>query len=228
MRCLIVDDDALSRTVIEHFVAQHETLTLAGTCESAIEAANVMRKTEVDLLFLDVEMPGMTGLELLKSMEDRPQVVLVTAKEEYAIEAFDVDVTDYLLKPVSYARFLKAVQRAQKAFTPTREEATENDYVFVKADGRLIKLLLREIRWIEAQGDYMLIHAADQRYMVHGTMKSMEKKLPTNDFARVHRSYIVRIDQIEDIEDATIVIGRDVVPIGGSYKRRLLKRLRTI
>ena len=230
MRCLVVDDDELSRTMIEHLLAQHGGLTLVGSCESAIAAAKVLREEVVDLLFLDVEMPGMTGLELMKSMDVRPQVILVTAKEEYAIEAFDVDVTDYLLKPVTYARFLKAVQRAERqaSLAEASEASQEQEYVFIKAEGRLIKVYLADIQWIAAQGDYMMVHTREHKYLMHGTMKSMEKKLPPHDFARVHRSYIVRIDQIEDIEDTTIVIQRKVIPIGGSYKDALLKRLRTI
>lgn len=228
MRCLVVDDDELSRAVIEHFIAQHGALTLVASCESAIEAANVIRQEAIDLIFLDIEMPGMSGIELIRSMEQRPQVVLVTAKEDYAIEAFDIDVTDYLLKPVTYARFLKAVQRSQRQARQVPETKPEDDYVFIKADSRLVKLHLKSIQWIGAQGDYMMIHTQDQAYLVHGTMKSMEKKLPSSAFARVHRSYIVRIDQIEDIEDTTIVINRKVIPIGGSYKTALLKRLRMI
>lgn len=228
MRCLIVDDDELSRAFLERFVEQHGELEWVDSCESAIEASKVLRRTDVDVLFLDVEMPGMSGLELVKSLDTRPQVVLVTAKEEYAIEAFNVEVTDYLLKPVTYARFLKAVERAQRWARREAERLTDGDYVFIKADGRLVKLKLEDIQWISAQGDYMMIHTAGHKYLVHGTMKSMEVKLPAQAFTRVHRSYIVRIDKIEDIKDTTIVINRQVIPIGGSYKAGLLRRLPTI
>lgn len=231
MRCLIVDDDALVRAIMENFVDQHDGLTLVETCSSAIEASNFLDKERVDVIFLDVEMPGMTGLDLVKSLSERPQIVLVTSKAEYAVDAFEVEVTDYLLKPVTYARFLKAVQRVQRkveeansAATPITDEKT----VFIKSEGRLVKVNLDEIQWVEAQGDYVMIHTEEDRHIVHSTMKGMSSKLPDHDFVRVHRSYIVRIDQIEDIEDASLVIGRKVIPIGASYKSKLLSRLNTL
>ena len=240
MRCLVVDDDPLSRKVIEHYIAQHDALELVASCESAIEAANVLQRQGIDLVFLDVEMPLMTGIELAKSLDERPQIVLVTAKEEYAIEAFDVEVTDYLLKPVAYARFLQAVQRAQRRASaaapsaspaePPPAAAPAPSYVFVRTEGRLVRLELERVLWIEAQGDYVMIHTSDKekRYLVHATMKSMQDKLPDSAFVRVHRSYIVRLDRIDDIEDTTIVMDRKVIPIGASYKEALLRRLNTI
>ncbi|HRR09943.1 MAG TPA: LytTR family DNA-binding domain-containing protein [Rhodothermales bacterium] len=229
MRCLLVDDDDMARMLMEHYISQVSDLELVATCESAIQAANVLKKQSVDLIFLDVEMPEMTGLEFIQSLEHRPMVVLVSAKEQYAVEAFDVEVTDYMVKPVKYARFLKAVQRAQSRIQATKEKALpEQDYVFIKTEGRLVKLALTDIQWIEAQGDYVRIHTVKENYVVHGTIKGFEEKLPTNAFSRVHRSFIVRIDQIVDIADSSIVIGRSVIPIGASFKDMLLKRLKTI
>lgn len=231
MRCLIVDDDDLIRAVMENFVEQHDALTLAGSCASAIEASNFLAKHAVDLLFLDVEMPGMTGLDLVASLEQRPQIVMVTSKAEYAVEAFDVEVTDYLLKPVTYARFLKSVKRAQRNIEEAEQAAApavDDSTVFIKSEGRLVKVTLSDIQWVEAQGDYVMIHTSEDRHIVHSTMKGMSNKLPEYDFARVHRSFIVRIDQIEDIEDASLVIGRKVIPIGASYKSKLLSRLNTL
>ncbi|HRK74100.1 MAG TPA: LytTR family DNA-binding domain-containing protein [Rhodothermales bacterium] len=229
MRCLLVDDDDMARMLMEHYISQVSDLELVATCESAIQAANVLKKQSVDLIFLDVEMPEMTGLEFIQSLEHRPMVVLVSAKEQYAVEAFDVEVTDYMVKPVKYARFLKAVQRAQSRIQATKEKALpEQDYVFIKTEGRLVKLALTDIQWIEAQGDYVRIHTVKENYVVHGTIKGFEEKLPTNAFSRVHRSFIVRIDQIVDIADSSIVIGRSVIPIGASFKDMLLKWLKTI
>jgi len=224
MRCLVVDDEALSRAFMEHFIAKHDALRLAGSCESAIEAVNVLKKERVDLLFLDVEMPEMTGMELIKSLSIRPQIILVTAKEDYALEAFDVEVTDYLLKPVKYSRFLKGIERAERKAALLRN-AHEPEHVFIKTEGRLVKLDLKTIQWIEAQGDYVCISAHGKRFMVHSTMKGMLSRLPSEAFARVHRSFIVRLDQIEDIAHATIVIERKVIPIGASYREALLNHL---
>ncbi|MBL7977306.1 MAG: response regulator transcription factor [Bacteroidetes Order II. Incertae sedis bacterium] len=229
MRCLLVDDDDMARMLMEHYISQVSDLELVATCESAIQAANVLKKQSVDLIFLDVEMPEMTGLEFIQSLEHRPMVILVSAKEQYAVEAFDVEVTDYMVKPVKYARFLKAVQRAQSRMLAAKEKASpEQDYVFIKTEGRLVKLALTDIQWIEAQGDYVRIHTVKENYVVHGTIKGFEEKLPANAFSRVHRSFIVRIDQIVDIADSSIVIGRSVIPIGASFKDMLLKRLKTI
>lgn len=230
MRCILVDDDAMARMLMEHYITQVADLELVEICTSAIEAANVLKKQSVDLIFLDVEMPEMTGLEFIQSLEKRPQIILVSAKEEYAVEAFDVEVTDYLVKPVKYARFLKAVQRAQ-----TRNLAAQaapaspgSDFVFIKTEGRLVKLALTDIQWIEAQGDYVRIYTPKENYVVHGTIKGFEEKLPPKAFVRVHRSYIVRIDQIVDIADSSIVIERSVIPIGASFKDMLLKKLKTL
>lgn len=230
MRTLIVDDDELSRIVIENLVEQHAALTLVGTCASALEAMKALRNTEVDLVFLDIEMPDMSGLDLVKSLAAPPQVVIVSGKEDYALDAFDIDVTDYLLKPVTHARFLKAVERVLKrrGLDSPASAPAPDDRVFIKADGKLVQLDLASVLWIEAQADYMLIHTASDRFLIHGTMKAMEEKLPGADFVRIHRSYIVRIDQIKDIQDQSLVVGRKVLPIGASYKEVLLRRLRTL
>jgi DNA-binding LytR/AlgR family response regulator len=232
--CLVVDDDELCRTLLEHYIGQHDGLALAGTCASAVEAANVLAHAQIDLLFLDVEMPDMTGLEFLGSLSQRPQVVLVTSKEEYALQAFDVDVTDFLLKPVAYARFLKAVERVRERHdgpVPGEDPTVASDrsgHVFIKSGSRLIRLDLDAVEWIEAQSDYMLIHTGEKEHLVHSTMKAMEEKLSSDAFARVHRSFIVRIDRIDDIEDTSLVIGRKVIPIGASYRERLLSQLKTL
>jgi DNA-binding LytR/AlgR family response regulator len=229
MNCIVVDDDAMARMLIEHYISQNEDLKLVASCESAIEAANVLKKHSVDLMFLDVEMPEMTGIEFIESLVQHPQVILITSKEQYALDAFDMEVTDYLLKPVKYARFLKAIQRAQKR-NPVAEAPTptEDQHVFIKTEGRLVNLELSDIQWIEAQGDYVKVQTPKESYIVHGTIKSYEEKLPDASFVRVHRSYIVRIDQIVDIADASIVIGRSVIPIGASFKETLLKRLKML
>jgi len=227
MRCMVVDDDELSRRVVERFVERCDGLELAGAHHSAVDAANALGRGGIDLLFLDVEMPGMTGIELAESLQDGPPVVLITGKSEYALEAFDADVVDYLLKPIDYARFLKAVARVRDRQRSEGEE-TDDSFVFVKIDGRLVRLELADIHWVEAQGDYVILHTPQKKHMIHSTMKSMEAKLPTAAFTRVHRSHIVRVDRIVDIEERTLVIGREVVPIGASYRAGLLRRLHLI
>lgn len=228
LRCLIVDDDKTWCVFFEHYVSRHEGLVLVDSCTSAIEAANALRREAIDLVFLDVEMPEMSGLELLESLLEPPQIILVTSKERYALEAFNIGVTDYLQKvdekeqPLSYARFLKAVNRTRLAVGP-------RDHVFIKTGGgRRVQIDLTAVQWIEAQGDYMRIKTDTEEHMTHITMKKLEDKLPARDFARVHKSFIIRIDQIVDIEDTNLVIGNQMIPIGETFKEKLFKRLKTL
>jgi DNA-binding LytR/AlgR family response regulator len=257
LRTLVVDDDPVSRRLIQRYVEQHDVLSLAGSCASATEAVSRLRAGNIDVVFLDVEMPEMTGLELARVLararDAAPQVVLVTGKPEYAVEAFDVAAIDYLLKPVQYARFLQAVERvvatraphapvaeatapagatAARATASERADAgtgpTSRDVMFVRVDGRLVRIALREVHWVEAKGDYVVVHTQRKRYTVHATMRMMEAHLPVGDFARVHRSHIVRLDRIVDIEESTLVVEREVIPVGASYRGPLLARLNTL
>jgi DNA-binding LytR/AlgR family response regulator len=235
--CLVVDDDPMAREVMERYVDRHDRLTLAGTAGEAETAAEELRGKDVDLLVLDIQMPGMSGIEfadldVLHGGDDEDtQVIFVTANEDYALEAFSVDATDYLVKPVRFGRFDTAIQRVMRRRQATEEddgpEEVTGDTVFVKVEGRYIRLHLRDIQWIEAQGDYMLLQTEGRRYLIHSTMKTLEQKLPDT-FARVHRSYIVRIDQIKDIEDTTLVIDGKVIPIGASYREDLMSQLDTL
>ncbi len=225
MKCLVVDDEALSRTFMEHFIAKHGGLELVGSCESAREAADVLKREPVDLLFLDIEMPEMNGLELVRSLERCPQIILVTARKEYALEAFEVAVTDYLLKPVRYTRFLQAVERAERQIRLARQAS---GHVFIRTEGRYVKLDLATVQWIEAEGDYVLMHTDTGRHLVHSTMKAMAERLPDDAFVRVHRSYIVRLDRVGDVAATSLTIEGKVIPIGASYKEDLHRRLRTL
>lgn len=228
MKCVIVEDEKLSRQIIEKFVKQTEFLELVESCESAVKAASILKDKPVDLLFLDIEMPEMTGMELLKALSKKPQIILITGKEEYAIEAFEQDVTDYILKPTSYSRFLKAALKAKDIFDQKKPPMERDNYLFAKVDNRLVKINLPDIYFIEAQGDYVQIHTEENKFTVYSTMKNIEQKLPDQDFMRVHRSYIVRLERIEDIAEGTLLVKKKILPIGGSYKQELLNRLNII
>jgi DNA-binding LytR/AlgR family response regulator len=238
MNCLIVDDDEIAQAIIQRCIEQTDFLTLRHTCLSAIDAAAFLRKTPVDLIFLDIEMPEMNGIEFLKTFSEHhemPQVILQTSHKNYAIDAFDYDVTDYLIKPITYARFLRAAMKA-KEFNDLRHEqrnARLDDVqnpqtLFVKADSKITNVNLSEILWIEALADYVTIQTPSQKFVVHATMKSMEEKLPMTEFSRVHRSHIIRVDKIDYLEGDSVVVGRKVIPIGASYKAALLKRLNVV
>ena len=155
MKCLVVDDDKISRELVCECIKETDDLVLASVCKSAIEASNFLSKNEVDLIFLDVEMPKMSGLDLLKSLNQKPQVILITSKEKYAVEAFEYEVTDYLVKPVNHTRFLKAVQKVKAKNKPSTIESVKGGNIFIKVDSELINLSTSEILWIEALGDYV-------------------------------------------------------------------------
>jgi DNA-binding LytR/AlgR family response regulator len=244
IRCLIADDDPASQALMAKYADRHADLDVLGRCEDGIEAANFLYEEDVDLILLDVEMPEMSGLELVESLTNPPAIVMVTGHDEYAVDAFDADVVDYLVKPVRYARFLKAIERvaarlegqrpshapveAEDASGSSRLAAASAEHVFLKDGRRLIRVPLHNIQWIKAQGDYMLVQAGTDRYMINSTMKTLQEKLPADQFVRVHRSHIVRIDQIKDIEDTTLIIDGTMLPIGPSYQDDLIDRIQTL
>lgn len=223
LRCLVVDDDPLARLVLERYIAAEDDLMLAGSCTTALEAAAVLRDVPIDLLFLDVEMPGMTGLELLGAIERLPDVVLVTANREYAADAFEAGVTDYLVKPLTPARFLKAVARVRARLGRAARPADR--WIFVRQERALVRLDLADVRRVEAAGDFVVIHTGKRSIRVAATMQEMTTRLPAGLFLRVHRSHIVRLDLVTDFEDNTLVVGAEVIPVGESFRAALLKRI---
>ncbi|MGP8215494.1 MAG: LytR/AlgR family response regulator transcription factor [Bacteroidia bacterium] len=228
MNCIIVDDDDASRTVLTQIAKQIDYLTIVKTCSSSIDAMNTISKEDIDLLFLDIEMPGMSGLDMLKALDKRPQVILTTSHREYALDAFDLNVVDYLVKPLTLSRFLKALAKVKDSLDTKEQVNAEQDFFFIKKDSVLTKVPVKDILWIEALGDYLTIHAKEQRYILHATLKSLEEKLPSNKFIRVHRSYIVQIDNITEVEDTTIFINDIPIPIGALYKESFMKALRPL
>lgn len=227
MNCIVVDDEEFSRSVVKHFIEKTKGLELKAECENAGDAFNILKSEEVDIVFLDVEMPEMSGIDLLKVLEDLPQIIMTTSRPNYAVEAFEYSVTDYLVKPIEYARFLKAVRKAEDNIKAADVTTVENskDEVFIKTDGKLVKLKYSDIFFVEALSDYVIINTEKRKYIIHSTMKGLEKKLPETDFIRVHRSYIVNINKINTIEDLNVVMPSKSIPIGASYKSRFMKRL---
>ncbi len=207
MTCIVVDDDALSRLDIEHKIAQAPFLTFEGSYASAAEASAALLKKKIDLVFLDIHMPKINGIQFMKSLAtERPQIIFVTSSKDFATDAFENDATDYLVKPISEDRFLKAASKAQKIHQNKGPITSADESIFIKVNSRLVKLNLNEILFIEALADYIIIHTANNKYIVHSTMKGVEGSLPENDFFRVHNSYIIRIDKITVIEDNTVVL----------------------
>lgn len=226
LRCLIIDDDELSRNVIADLIQDSNQLDLVQSCENAISGLNYLHDNEVDLIFLDIEMPKMSGMEFIENLVHRPQVILITSHAEYALKSYEYNVTDFIQKPVSYTRFFKAVAKAIDNFqTENAKTQIQQEHLFIKSDSKLVKIKLNEIQFIEALGNYVIVRTDHSKYTVHTTMKELLEKLSEAEFARVHRSYIVRIDKIESIEDNIIRIDDKLITIGGVYKDNLLQKL---
>jgi len=225
MNCIIIDDDLMSRRVIEEFVGRTDQLNLVSSYENAVDAINAFNTGEdIDLIFLDIEMPEMSGIDFIESLQNPPQIIIISSKEKYALDAFNYDVTDYILKPVSYSRFFKAVNKANVRFK--NKVDTKDNEIFIKKNSALVRLKYEEILWVEALENYVIFNTYSEKYTIHFTMKAIEQKLPSNMFTRVHRSFIVNTHSINLIEDNSIIVltkeGKKTIPIGKSYKDKLM------
>jgi len=226
MKCLIIDDDEASRAVLSQLVKQVGFLQLAAICKSSAEAINLLQKESFDLVFLDIEMPEMSGIDMLKSMA-MPPTILTTSHKEYALDAFEYNIIDYLVKPVSLPRFIKAVEKARshKSAVASVAETNDKEYFFIRKDSVLTKVPIKEILWIEALGDYLTVHTINNKYILHSTLKAIEGKIPAEKFIRVHRSFIINIDNVSSVEDTTIYINNTAIPVGAIYKENFIRVL---
>lgn len=213
---------------LKQLVSQVSNLELVAECNDAEEALETLNTTQIDLLLLDIEMPGMTGLDLTKKLgNSRPLIIFTTAKKDYAVEAFELNVVDYLVKPIAMPRFRQAVDKAQEVLDSNKQEVKveEQAFVFVKDNGVLKRIAIDDILFLEAMGDYVKVHTPQKFHVVHATLKSIEEKLPSSKFLRVHRSYIVAINKIDYIQEGTISIGKTTIPVADTHKSNLNKRL---
>ncbi len=230
MNCIIVDDDKLSCKVIAELVRKSSFLTLAGEYSSAVDARNdLMNRSDIDLVFLDIEMPMMDGFDFIGSLESPPSIIMVTGTEDHAVKAYDFDVIDYLIKPVAYSRFCKALNKVIKYQGKTIGDNLGSQEIFIKKGSSLVKIRLDDIVLIEALENYVVLHTQTEKYTIHFTMKAIVEQLPSYLFIRVHRSYIVNKSRINSIRDNTLEIYdyTDIgsVPIGKSYRDALLKEI---
>lgn len=228
MNCIVIDDDKMSRIVVEEFIAKTEGLNLAGSYTNAIDAINTIQSNaSVDLIFLDIEMPEMTGIDFLYSLKTPIQVIIISSREKYALDAFNYDVTDYLLKPVTYSRFFKAIDKAVNRFNLDRLSNQGKEEIFIKQGSSLVRIKFDDILWIEALENYVILNTSSEKLTIHFTMKAIEKKLPSLKFTRIHRSFIVNTGKISVIKDNSIEIkvkGDSInIPIGKSYKDQLMR-----
>lgn len=229
MKTIIVDDEPLALEILEEFVKKVPELKLIKKCQNAIEAGKALRKHEVDLIFLDIQMPQITGIEFAKSLTHPPKIIFTTAFSQYALDGFELNAVDYLLKPISFDRFLKAVNKALaqsgNGLLESEEPESGPDFIFVKADKKLIRLKYSEIQYVEGLKDYVIIKTDSGRIITLQTMKSLEEKLPTPNFMRIHRSYIVNLEKISAVVGNMVEViekGQPkLLPIGKNYREEL-------
>ncbi len=231
MNCLIIDDNKIARTTMKQLVSQNPDLVLLAECEDATEAYKQIMATTVDLLLLDIEMPGMSGIDLVKNLgSNRPLIIFTTSKKEYAAEAFDLNVVDYITKPVYPIRFLQAIEKAKDIFQSNKEDVkiVEDEFLFVRDSNIVRRININDILFAEAMGDYVKLFLLQKYYAIHSTLKAVEEKLPANKFLRVHRSYIVQLSKIDTVQRGMLQINGRSVPVADAYRAVLNKRMQIL
>jgi DNA-binding LytR/AlgR family response regulator len=234
MNCIIIDDEATARAIIGQLCSNVKDLNILEEFPNAIQAIKYLNQNEIDLIFLDIHMPDFTGFDFIETLKNPPKIILTTSDSNFAIQAFEYDcIIDYLVKPIAPERFQKAVEKAKDKPNKSSESSVSSEKIetisgndlYVNIDRRLIKIDIPSIYLIEAKGDYINVKTEDKNYTVHSTMKKIEDKLPESLFLKVHRSYIINIKKIVDIEDNSVLIKRDVIPVSRSNRPELMKRL---
>lgn len=226
VNCVVIDDDEMMRMVLKQFISKHPDLKFVQEFSNALEAFNFVKQNEIDLIFLDLEMPEMSGMEFLETYNSLlPNIIITTSHEDFAIKAFQYNVSGYLIKPVTFNSFNKTILKAITGPKKVINSNVDGDLVFVKKGSTIKKINTKDIFLIECIGDYVNLFTETEKFTLHMTMKQMESKFSDNQFLRVHRSYIVRIDKIEEIEDDSISFGKRIIPIGKTYKQEVLSRL---
>ncbi len=226
MNCIIVDDDKMGRFALRQAISQVDFLDLKAECATAVEAVDVMNNENIDLVFLDVEMPEMSGLEFLK-LATSPLIILITAKRDYAVEAFEHQAVDYIVKPFTKARLDTAISRAKELFDNRHKslEVGDKDFIFIRDKNQLLKIKTADILYFQALGDYVTIHTSERKYTVRLYLKTVEERLTSLKFIRVHRSYIVALDKVESLEENTISVNNNLIPVSEMYRSQFLTKL---
>jgi DNA-binding LytR/AlgR family response regulator len=225
IKCIITDDEPFARKGLQGYISQIDFLDLRGVCENALELNSLIKQEPVDLLFLDIEMPYMTGIDFLKNLPSPPRVIFTTAYEKYALQGFELEVLDYLLKPIPFDRFLKAANKAFDYFRQQQAAAPAEDYIFVKADSKLEKIQFADILFAEALENYVAIYTREKKIITHLTLKMLQEKLPAGSFIQPHKSYIAAIDKINSIEGNILHIMNYQVPISKYQKEEIMEKI---
>jgi two-component system LytT family response regulator len=222
--CIITDDEPYARKGLQTYVEKTSFLELKGMCEDAMELGEMLKQQPVDLLFLDIQMPHISGVEFLRQLANPPKVIFTTAFKEYAIDGFELDVLDYMLKPISHERFMKAAYKAKDYFD-LKGNTNPPNYLFVKADGRLEKIVFEEVLFLEGMENYVIIHTAGKKVITHSTLKSLMEKLPKPAFLQTHKSYIIALNKISAVEGNMLHVGDKQVPISRQLREQVLARI---
>lgn len=225
MTCIIIDDDRVAQKAMQLLISEVSGLTLLGSFDTAMSALELIRRQEADLIFLDIEMPGMTGLDLLKNIPNLPQIIVCSSRRDYAADAFEFSVTDYLVKPLTRPRFLKAIEKAWKVQGDKNPGNARDGLFFVKHKGYYLSVRPEDVLYFEALSDYVNIYTSSGKHTIYSTMKAVEARLPSSDFLRIHRSYIIRLDKINLIEENSVFVKDTCLPVGKSYLKEFTKRL---
>ena len=238
--CLLVDDENLALRLLEDYVNKIPQLTIVGKCQNALSALQILQTQQIDILFLDIQMPDLTGIELIKILKNKPEIILTTAYAEHALEGYQLDVTDYLLKPIPFERFVQAGNKAmeyrnlrnagvsnmQVTSTPVSAAAPALDYMFVKSDYKQIKVPYADILYIEGLREYVSIYTKEKRIVTLETLKNLELTLPAQQFLRIHKSYIINTTKVEALNGNMVEMGKIKVPIGKNYREATLSVLK--
>lgn len=228
IKCVVIDDEPLARKGLIEYISDIDFLQLAGEFDNPLKAAGLISSGEVQLLLLDIQMPKITGIDFFKSLQAPPPVIFTTAYPQYALDGFEVNALDYLVKPVSADRFLKAAMKAKEYYEmreKNAKEAAPADYFFIKADNKLVRLSFDDVLYVEALQNYVTVHTQDKKYMTYLTFKSVEEYLPADKFIKVHKSYIVAASKIDSIEGSDIRIGQQHIPISRNQKDEVMEKL---
>jgi DNA-binding LytR/AlgR family response regulator len=226
INCLVVDDEPIAREGIMEYIRQISYLNAVAECKSASEAAGLLQQNKIDLIFTDIQMPKLSGIEFVKALANPPLIIFTTAFSEYAIEGFELDVIDYLLKPISFSRFLKSAEKAQSYLnTKNKEVEATSDFFFIKCNGKIEKLLMNDVIYVEAMANYVIIHTIQKKYVTYLTFSGIEEQLPANLFVRIHKSYLVAVSAIQTIDGNEVITRLMRLPMSKNYRNDVMGKI---
>ncbi|CAN5256314.1 LytTR family DNA-binding domain-containing protein [soil metagenome] len=225
INCLVVDDEPIARQGLMEHIQEIDFLSLVAECKNAVEASSWLQKKNIDLIFLDIQMPKLTGIDFLKNLTAPPLVIFTTAYPEYAIQGFELDVLDYLLKPISFSRFLKASLKAQDYLQKSKKENVSDDYFFIKCNQKLEKIKMQDVLYIEGMSNYIIVHTQQKKYVAYLTFKGIEEKLPQHLFIRIHKSFLVSVNAIQTIDVNEVRLENCSLPVSKSYREEVIERI---